>query len=312
MGRLDVAAGGDAGEGLGRAHLRARPGRVDFSDHPQHLQERPALELLGIERRRAGQQLVEDHAQGVDVGTGVDIHRRRVGLLRRHVSRSADDRAGVGEALLGELEFGRFGDAEVDDLRRGPAVDLGDQDVGGLQIAVDDPLLVGVLDRLADGHEQLQPGPHREPLLVAELGDRNALDQLHHKEGLAGRGGAAVVNAGDVGVIHQGQRLAFGVEAGQHRSRIHADLDQFQGHPPLDRLGLLGPVDRAHAPFSEDFEQRVSAGDDLVRDEPVAGAGRSGARDRGDRALRCVFPGLRFRRGSRFRCGRPGRFEGCG
>ena len=35
---------------------------------------------------------------------------------------------------------------------------FGDQDVGGLQVAVDDPLLVGVLHRLADRHEQLEPG----------------------------------------------------------------------------------------------------------------------------------------------------------
>ncbi len=68
------------------------------------------------------------------------------------------------EALVGQLEFRRLGDAEVDDLGRGPAVDLGDQHVAGLQVAVDDPLLVGVLHRLADGDEQLQPGPDREPV----------------------------------------------------------------------------------------------------------------------------------------------------
>ena len=100
--RLDVAARRDARQGLRRAHLGARPGRVDLPHHPQHLQERPPLELLRIDRRRAGQQLVEDHAERVDVGPGVDVHRRRVGLLRRHVRRRADDRPGVGEALVGE------------------------------------------------------------------------------------------------------------------------------------------------------------------------------------------------------------------
>ena len=40
----------------------------------------------------------------------------------------------------------------------GAAVDLGDQHVPRLQVAVDDPLLVGVLHRLADRDEQLQPG----------------------------------------------------------------------------------------------------------------------------------------------------------
>ena len=32
-----------------------------------------------------------------------------------------------------------------------------DQDVGRLEVAVNDALLMGVLDRLADRHEQLQP-----------------------------------------------------------------------------------------------------------------------------------------------------------
>ena len=70
---------------------------------------------------------------------------------------------------------------------------------------MDDPLLVGVLHRLADRHEQLQAGPDREPQAVAVLGDRLPAHQLHHEERLAGLGGAAVVDAGDVGVVHQGQ-----------------------------------------------------------------------------------------------------------
>ena len=196
------------------------------------------MNCRGVERRRARQQLVEDHAQRIDVGPGVDVHRRRIGLLGRHVRRRADDRPGVAQALVGEVEFRRLGDAEVDDLGRGPAVDLGDQHVARLQVAVDDPLLVGVLHGLADRDEQLQPGPHREPLPVAVVGDRLALDQLHHEERLVGLGGAAVEDAGDVGVVHQGQRLPLGVEPGQDRPRVHADLDQLEGDLALDRLGL--------------------------------------------------------------------------
>ena len=91
------------------------------------------------------------------------------------------------------------------------------------------------------------------------------------KNGWPAVGGAAVVDAGDVGVVHQGQRLPLGVEPGQHRPRVHAGLDQLERHLPLDRLGLLGPVDGAHAPLAEDFEQRVPAGDDLAH------AGSAGA-----------------------------------
>ena len=68
----------------------------------------------------------------------------------------------VTSVLLGQLLAGRLGDAEVDDLRHRPAVVEGDQHIGRLEVAMDDPLLVGVLDRLADRDEQLQPLAGRE------------------------------------------------------------------------------------------------------------------------------------------------------
>ena len=173
-GRLDAPVGGDVRQGFGRAQLRARPRRIDLPHHPQHLQDRPPLELLGVDRRRTGEQLVEHHAEGIDIGPRVDVHRRRVGLLGRHVRRRAHDRPDVGQAHVGQLHLGRLGHAEVDHLRRRPAVHLRHQHVARLQVAVDDPLLVGVLHRLADRDEQLQPGLHREPLLVAVLGERHA------------------------------------------------------------------------------------------------------------------------------------------
>ena len=52
--------------------------------------------------------------------------------------------------------------AEVDHLGHRLAVVQRHQHVGGLDVAVDDPLLVGVLDRLADRDEQLEPLPRRE------------------------------------------------------------------------------------------------------------------------------------------------------
>ena len=103
-------------------------------------------------------QLVEQHAQRIDVAAGVDAELVHLRLLGAHVQRRADElrEAGV-ERLLGERCADRLGDAEVDHLGDRLAVVQRDQDVGGLQVAVDDPLLVGVLHGLADGDEQLQP-----------------------------------------------------------------------------------------------------------------------------------------------------------
>ncbi len=47
-------------------------------------------------------------------------------------------------------------------------------------------LLVGVLHALADLHEQLEPLARRQPVPVAVLGDRHALDVLHRRS-TAGR-----------------------------------------------------------------------------------------------------------------------------
>ena len=75
-------------------------------------------------------------------------------------------------------------------------------------------------------------GPDRQPATVAVLGDRLTAHQFHDEERLAGLGGAAVEDAGDVGMVHQGQRLPLGVEPSQYHARVHADLDQLQRHHP--------------------------------------------------------------------------------
>ena len=71
---------------------------------------------------------------------------------------------------------------------------------------------MGLLDRLADREEKLEPLAGRELLLVAVVDDRNPLDQLHHEARPAGFCRAGVEYADDVGVVHQGQRLPLRLE----------------------------------------------------------------------------------------------------
>jgi hypothetical protein len=130
---------------------------------------------------------------------------------------------------------------------------------------VDDPLLVGVLDGLADRHEQLQPLARRQVLLVAEAGDGDAIDQLHDEERPPGVGGAGVEDAGDALVVHEGQGLAFGLEAGDHLGGVHTGLDDLEGDLAADGVLLLGHVDDAHAALADLLEQ-------LVRPDPRARA----------------------------------------
>ena len=53
----------------------------------------------------------------------------------------------------------------------------------------------------------------RQPLQVAVLIERDALDQLHDEERLAALTGAAVVDLGDAVVVHQRQGLPLLLEA---------------------------------------------------------------------------------------------------
>ena len=99
----------------------------------------------GRQRRRAlewrppGEHLVEDRAQGVDVGGGGDVRGRAAGLLGGHVAGRPHD---VARPRQAGLALHQLGQAEVGDLRDAL---LGQHDVGRLEVAMDDPVLVGVM-----------------------------------------------------------------------------------------------------------------------------------------------------------------------
>jgi plasmid stabilization system protein ParE len=194
--------------------------------------------------------------------SGVEVELVQLRLLGAHVLQRADDRAEFGiERLIGQPRTGRLRHAKVDDLGDRLAIVQGDQDIRRLEVAMDDPLLVRVLHRLADRDRQLESLAQRQPAFVTELGDRDALDQLHHEVGTAVIRRPGVEDLGDRGVVHQGQCLAFGPKACEDLAAIHASLDELQRHRPPHRLGLLGHVDRAHAPLADRLEQLVRTDD---------------------------------------------------
>ena len=136
------------------------------------------------------------------------------------------------------------------------------QDVGGLEVAVDDPLLVGVLHRPADQDEQLQPLGDRELLAVAVVGDRDAADQLHDEVGPA--------RFGVVPPSKTWAMLGWSIIARAWRSASKRAMTCFVSIPglmifsaTLRRTGwrLLGHVDDAHAPLADLLQQLVGADD---------------------------------------------------
>ena len=205
---------------------RPRPGRVlglDLLDE---------LEPVGrVEGRPEGEQLVEGQAQGIDVGAAVPLAAEPLG---GHVAERAQDVAGLGQAVVA-----RLGQAEVGD----PDDPFGvQQQVRGLDVAVDDPPRMGVGQ--ARRHLPADVGHAAKERPPARL-DRRELRpaRQHHRRGRArhgGRGGVArrrglgliriaAIGQGGCGLPVRAGGLGFSRAAG--RLRHEPAGQQRLGHP---------------------------------------------------------------------------------
>ena len=274
--RIAATLGGDAGELLAGEPAEVGGGRAGG----QVLQGRRQDFAIGgnghflAGRGVAGEQFVQQDAEAVEIAAGIDV-RPAGGLLRTHVGGGADGAAGAGGGGVGgRPPGGGFGDAEINHLGHQPSGLLADDDVGGFQIAVDDALLVGVLDGIANREKQLQPAAHAEAVVVAEIGDFLAIHQFHDEVRPAGGGGAGIEDAGDVRVVHAGEGLAFERKAGDDIFGVHAHADDFEGHLAMHRHPLLRQVNHTAA-------ARAEAVDEVVGPDPRANAGMGGIGIRG-------------------------------
>ena len=201
---------------------RAQPRRLLLQDQPGRLGQGPVLQLV---RQPAGQQLEEDHPQGVHVGALVDGGGVGGHLLGAHVAGRAEQLAGLGQAGRGQqVGVGGAGHAEVEHLRLAGLVH---QDVGGLEVAVDDALVVGVLHRVAHPRQQLQAGRRASAAVAAGvLVQGQAADELHGEERLAVLGQPGLVDLGDAGVVQPAEDLRLVGEALEQRGRGEAGADR--------------------------------------------------------------------------------------
>ena len=151
-----------------------------------------------------------------------------------------------------------FGDAEVDHLGQRHAVVGGDKHVRGLEVTVDDALLVRVLHRLANLDEQVEPLPGGELVPLAVVGDLDPAHQFHHEVGPSRVGRPGIENLRDVRMIHHRQRLTLGLEARDDRVGFQAQLNDLQRHPAFDRLRLLSHVNDTAAALADFLEQLVA------------------------------------------------------
>jgi hypothetical protein len=172
----------------------------------------------------------------------------------------------------------RLGDAEVDDPRRRLPVRLGHEDVGRLEVAVDDAAQVRVLHAVADLRKEREPRPQLESVFLAIAVDRRPVDVLHREVWPPVVGRAGIEDARDVRVREHRQRLALELEARDDVARTEPELDDLDRDLAPDRLALLGEEDLAHGALAESLQHLVGA--DLARHSRAARAIRGSPRAR--------------------------------
>ena len=141
----------------------------------------------------------------------------------------------------------RLGQAEVQDFDRSLRRDL---DVGRLQIAVDDALLVGRLQGLRDLQGNLEGFVRRDGASADPLRQRRTLHQLQDERSQLARFLQAVDDT-DVGMIERRQQLRFPLKPAQHLAIPDEPLRQNLERHLTAQLSIGGPIHCTHSAFAE-------------------------------------------------------------
>ena len=138
-------------------------------------------------------------------------------------------------------------DAEIEELRLSGGVD---EDVGGLEIAMDDEVAMRVGHGVADEQEEAEPAREIERGRVRV--DRLPVDVLHHEIRLAFAGVAGIEEPGDVGMSEGRENLAFAQEAVVERGLGAAIAEELDRNAlPEFAIGTVGDIHRPHAATAE-------------------------------------------------------------
>ena len=60
-------------------------------------------------------------------------------------------------------------------------------------------------------------------------------------------------------MVHHGEGLALGLEAGHDFLGVHAELDELQSNAAFHRLALFGHIHAAETAFADFFQELVAA-----------------------------------------------------
>ena len=198
--------------------------------------------VISLERNLAGEQLVEDAAEGVDICSSVDL--LAPDLLRSHVVERSDPLASGREAAVRRSSLRQ---PEIRQIRVLSAAPSGHQDVRRLHVPVDKPALVSRIERGSHLRNNACRARRVERSLGCEEAPQvRAVDEAHRDVEdallLAGR-----VHRDHVRVIQGRRELRLADEALAEVVAVGQRLaDHLQRDGPTER-NLGGPVDHAHA-----------------------------------------------------------------
>ncbi len=251
----DLLQLGDDGEVLAQLARRHR-GLVQMLEDDVHRRRRG-------ERHLAGEHVVQQHAQRIDVAALVRALVAR--LLRRDVVRRAHERARVGDVVLRGFAAGEeLHQAEVENLHEVVIVLLvQEHHVGGLQIAVDDPERVRFPQRAADLLRDVDhPVLRQRSVGLHRLRERAAVEELHGDEEDSVVRAAVVVERDGVRVRQLGGDARLEeeplVEVG---IAVVPRAQDFKGHHAVQRC-LQCLVNTAHSAVANALEDPVSIVED--------------------------------------------------
>ena len=212
--------------------------------------------------------MVEHATEREEVAPSVEFLATR--LFGRHVGDGADSGAGTGEekslgiAESRSVEAGvmigeKLGEAKIQDF---DAAAVGNENVGGLDVAMDDALFVGGVESIGKLDADFNGARNGKGAEGDGFVEGLAFEQLHGDEG------AAIlffdgVNGANAGMIERGGRAGFAEETFEGLFvAMRGFRKKFQGDTAAE-LGVFSFVNDAHAAFAELAEDAVM-GDGFV------------------------------------------------
>ena len=262
VGLLAEAVHHDALEIAWNRQLGARRRRVRRG---LHVLEREAHRIGIVEHERARQQEIGDAAERVHVGAAVN-RRFAHGHFGRDVSRRARGRAFHRQLCRQVVTGNELGETEVENLDEVVVqADLADHRVRRLQIAVDQALTVGFLERFRDRHQNRQNASRR---LRAERRhqrlETDAVEQLHHVIEPPITRHAEIVEVDRVRRLQTRDDVGFALEAFRRQVGLPRAASRGLHANQLDRGGarqhlMAGLPHFAHAAFTDRRDQPVAS-----------------------------------------------------